>query len=54
MFKSNLVLLSTWVGSDMRRTKMMMLVTMLALSLVGVGIVGADGSAIGGPDMPHP
>lgn len=51
--KSNLVLLSTWFGSDARRAKMIILLGTLALSVIGAGVVAADGPMPGGPDIPR-
>lgn len=51
--KSRLVLFSTWLGSDMRRAKLMLVLGTFAVSLLGAGLVAA-GPMPGGPDVPNP
>lgn len=51
--KSNIVLFTTWLGSDARRAKMILLLGTLALSVIGAGVVAADGPMPGGPDIPR-
>jgi hypothetical protein len=48
---TQIVLASTWIGSNSRLVKTVVLFSMVALSLIGVGVVGA-GVGHGGPDVP--